>query len=94
MAQRRLIFRDHAVRRMHERAISVEEVRAALAGEVVESYPDDRPYPSRLIRASCSSRVLHVVAADVPSTEDTIIITVYIPDPEKWDPTFTIRRIP
>ena len=46
----RLIFRVHAVRRMFERGISEEDVRAVLAtGETIESYPSDTPYP-RLVR--------------------------------------------
>jgi hypothetical protein len=39
-----LIFRLHAVRRMFERRITVEDVRTAVeSGETIEQYPDDTP---------------------------------------------------
>ncbi len=46
----RVRFRAHALRRMFERGISVEDVEAVLESrEAIESYPDDQPYPSRLL---------------------------------------------
>ncbi len=46
----KLVFRQHAIRRMFERRISVEDVNAALVnGKIIEDYPDDAPYPSRLL---------------------------------------------
>jgi len=46
----RLVFRVHAIQRMYERHISEEEVRQTIAaGEVIEAYPDDTPYASRLV---------------------------------------------
>jgi hypothetical protein len=47
---RRLVFRVHALRRMFERHISVEDVEdVSQHGEMIENYPDDTPYPSRLM---------------------------------------------
>jgi hypothetical protein len=35
---------------MFERRITAEDVRAVVAdGEVIQSYPEDKPYPSRLV---------------------------------------------
>jgi hypothetical protein len=46
----RLVFRTHAIQRMFERRISHEEVRQVLeAGQIIERYADDVPYPSRLV---------------------------------------------
>ena len=46
----RLVFRVHAIQRMYQRTISAAEVRHVIAtGETVEDYPDDTPYPSRLV---------------------------------------------
>lgn len=87
-----LIFREHAIRRMFERGISVADVERVLsAGQVIAHYPEDKPYPSRLLLGWIDARPLHVVAAD---NEDgaTILITVYSPDPALWDSTFTRRR--
>jgi hypothetical protein len=52
MSQFRLIFRVHAIQRMFQRRISEEEVKQVVAtGEAIETYPTDKPFPSRLIRA-------------------------------------------
>ena len=61
----RLVFRVHAIQRMYERRISEEDVRHVLAtGEVIKEYPEDTPYPSRLILGWCGDRPIHVVIAD------------------------------
>lgn len=41
-----------------------------------------------------SGRVLHVCAAEEPATKETIVITVYEPDPVKWETDFKTRRKP
>lgn len=93
MSYDRLVFRVHAVQRMFERNISREDVRAVLAtGEVIREYPDDTPYPSRLILGWRGKRPLHVVAADNHTARETIIITVYQPDPDQWGPDFRSKK--
>jgi hypothetical protein len=88
-----LIFRVHAVQRMAERSVTVDDVRAVLThGETIEDYPDDTPYPSRLVLGWVGGRALHVVAAQLPSGHETIVITVYEPDPARWDAEFKRRR--
>gem|GEM_PF-2678609 len=49
-------------------------------------------YPTRLILGFCDNRPVHIVAADAPDEDETVIITVYQPDIERWDSTFR-RRI-
>ena len=89
----RLIFRLHAVQRMFERAVSKEDVRQALVtGKVIETYPDDKPYPSRLMLGWSGARPIHVVVADNPEQHETIVITVYEPDLDRWEPGFEKRR--
>jgi hypothetical protein len=93
MAGGRLVFRVHAVRRMAQRGISVEDVREILrTGTVIESYPHDTPYPSRLVLGWTGSRPIHVVAADNQAAQETIVVTVYEPDPARWRPGFRRRR--
>ncbi|MBI3304010.1 MAG: DUF4258 domain-containing protein [Deltaproteobacteria bacterium] len=93
MAADRLTFRIHAIRRMFQRHVSVPDVHHVLAtGEVIEDYPDDTPYPTRLMLGWCGSRPLHVVAANNAEAQETIIITVYEPDPDKWEPGFKKRK--
>jgi hypothetical protein len=93
MKANRLIFRVHAIRRMFQRHISAQEVRHALeTGETIETYPEDSPYPSRLVLGWCGSRPLHVVVADDTEGQETIVITVYEPDEGKWEEGFSRRR--
>jgi hypothetical protein len=88
----RLVFRVHALRRMFERGISDEDVRQVLEfGDTIEEYPDDRPYPSRLMLGMPAGRPLHVVAADCTETDETIVITAYEPDPALWKSDFRTR---
>jgi hypothetical protein len=89
----RLVFRVHAIVRMFERGISEEEVRETLkSGETIERYPDDSPYPSRLILGWRGGRPIHVVAADNVEEDETIVITVYEPDAALWEPDFRRRK--
>jgi hypothetical protein len=49
-ASPQVTFRVHAVQRMAERGVTIDEVRAVLTqGETIEDYSNDAPYP-----ASCS----------------------------------------
>ena len=89
----KLVFRVHAVRRMFERAISDDDVRHVLTtGEVIEEYPADLPYPSRLVSGMREGRPLHVVAAENTAEDETIVITAYEPDPGLWQPGFRERK--
>lgn len=89
----KLVFREHAIRRMFERRISVEDVNTALInGKTIENYPEDTPYPSCLLLGYSGARPLHLVVAENASDEEQIIITVYEPDPAQWEPTFTLRK--
>jgi hypothetical protein len=93
MSYDQLVFRVHAVQRMAERAITIDDVRDVVQnGEVIHEYPDDTPYPSHLILGWRSTRPLHVVAADNHDAQETIIITVYEPDPDLWKPDFRSKK--
>ena len=93
MSHPRLVFRVHAIQRMFKRRIGEEEVKEVVTtGETIETYPDDRPFPSRLILGWSGARPIHVVAADNVEAQETIIITVYQPDAEEWEQDFKRRR--
>jgi hypothetical protein len=90
---KKLVFRVHAIQRMFERAISRDDVRHVLEkGQVIRTYPDDRPYASRLILGWKGERPIHVVAADNNADDETIIITVYEPDPAMWQSDFKSKK--
>jgi hypothetical protein len=50
------------------------------------------PYPSRLLLGFVGGRALHVVVADSADDGETIVVTVYEPDPALWRPGFRRRR--
>jgi hypothetical protein len=78
---------------MFEREISQEDVRQVLeTGTIIESYPDDEPYPSRLVLGWRGARPIHAVVADNRDQDEVIVITVYEPDLERWEPGFAERR--
>lgn len=95
MTSRRLIFSGHAVYRMVRRSVTDADVRAVLdAGDIIEDYPNDAPYPSALHFGVVAGRVLHVVAATDAAGNQTIVLTVYEPDPTLWDATLRKRVSP
>jgi len=78
---------------MYGRRIAPDDVaRVVDAGDVIEDYPDDTPLPSRLLLGQVDGRPLHVVAADDVADEETLVVTVYEPDPARWTPDFRRRR--
>jgi len=88
----KLVFRVHALRRMFERQISVDDVRTVIgSGEIIEDYPDDKPYPSRLVLGWRGARPLHVVATHNLSDNEFIVVTVYEPDAKLWEHDFRRR---
>jgi len=86
-----LIFRAHALERMFERGVTMEEVRLVIeTGKTLENYPEDWPYPSELMIGWVNGRPLHVVAAE--AEDSTIVITVYEPNPALWEADFEKRK--
>ena len=78
---------------MEEREISVEQVRDALDnGEDIETRPGDHPYPARLVLGFCPSGALHIAVRDNMLDNETIVETVYWPDPVLWEAGFKARR--
>jgi len=85
-----VLYTSHARREMQQEpfgAIREEEVYEAIfASEVLEEYPEDTPYPSALLFGMTQSdRPLHTVCAYDGEEEKAIIITVYHPDPQRWE---------
>lgn len=88
-----LVFSQHVIQRMAQRNISLHDIQSVLDhSEVIEDYPGAFPYPSRLLLGWITGRPLHVVAALNITTGETIIVTVYEPDPTLWRLDFRDRR--
>jgi hypothetical protein len=86
------IYRVHAIERMFQRDIEAIDIEQVVNfGEIIESYIDDKPYPSFLALGFVNDGALHVVYA---KDEDSnfIIITAYKPNPEKWQDDFKTRK--
>ena len=78
---------------MFERKVSVRNVSQALqSGEIIDDYSAEMPEPGRLILGFQGKRPIHVVASENPETNEVTVVTVYIPDPQKWDKNFKGRR--
>jgi hypothetical protein len=87
------VFRVHAIQRMFRRHFNEEDIRRSLeSGEIIEEYSDDKPYPSRLVLGWIGSRPVHLVVADNKDRQETIVITVYEPEQDKWEAGFKRRR--
>ena len=86
------IFTSHALERFFQRQITRSNVLDVIAKHhVVETYPDSKPYPCKLIMGFAHMKALHVVIAVDKESQSVIIITAYWPDYEKWDDEFLKR---
>jgi len=83
---------QHASERCRQRGIRKKDIRnAVMAGEIIEQYPEDFPFPSCLVFGfSTDGRVLHVVLSDEGT--GSRIITSYYPDLNKWEKDCKTRK--
>lgn len=95
MEEHIIIYRIHARDMMQERDITNACIEHILVtGEVIEDYPNDFPYPSRLLMGWYNSRCIHVVVAEDGAGKRTIIVTAYEPNLIKWKQDMKTRREP
>lgn len=90
--QSKIKWYKHALERMQERDISREDVKNCIMnGEILEDYPDDFPHPSCLVFGyAVDNRIIHaVVSCD---NNNIGVITVYIPNTEKFESDLKTRR--
>jgi hypothetical protein len=82
----RVRITDHADEEAFNDSLTYEEIYSSvMQGEVIEDYPDDKPYPSCLILGrNFSGEPIHSVWAYNPENRWTVLITVYRPDPDRW----------
>lgn len=91
-AKRNIVWKEHALQRLKQRKILLDEVIEALSsGEIIETYPADRPFPSCLVLGiTFNKRYLHIVCSI--DNDLLYIITVYEPNTIKWENDFKIRK--
>ncbi len=76
---------------MFERDILEESVEDTIQnGEIIETYLDDKPYPS-FLALKLYDKPLHVVFAKNEEQNEIIVITAYYPDSDKWSDNYTKR---
>ena len=89
----KILYRVHAVQRMFEREISPVKVRRALEAEdVIEDYSSEMPEPSRLMMGFQGKRPFHVVTSENPEANEITVVTVYLPDMNKWKKDSRTRK--
>ena len=78
---------------MFEREISGADIRTIIeSGETISEYPDDIPYPSKLILGYVDRRPIHLVLGYNEIDQTCIVITVYPPSKDIWENDFKHKR--
>jgi hypothetical protein len=82
----RVMITDHADEEAYNDGLSFNDILTAIsAGEIIEQYPEDKPYPSCLILSKdVQAEPIHTVWAYNSETKSSVLITVYRPDPKQW----------
>ena len=82
----RVRITDHADEEAETDDLTFDEIFFSVSqGEIIEQYPDDKPYPSCLINGQTfSGDAVHSVWAFNENSQWAVLITVYRPDPDIW----------
>lgn len=63
-----------------------------VSGDLVEDYPDQRPYPGALVIGWLGGEPLHVVFAYNSVDRICLVITAYLPDLNHFEKGYRTRR--
>ena len=86
-------WQRHALERMMERGISRNTViKVLLTGEVIEDYPNNKPFPGALFLGWIEGLPFHVVSAINEESCRCYIITAYKPDLDHFESDYKTRR--
>ena len=82
----RLKITDHADEEAIDDDLTYDEIYfSTIYGEIIEDYPNDKPYPSCLIFGrNFAGEPIHTVWAYNAEVKWAVLITVYRPDPVRW----------
>lgn len=77
---------DHADEEAVDDELTFDEIYySVMHGEIIEEYPNDKPYPSCLVMGgNFAGEPIHSVWAYNSSNGWAVLITVYRPAPERW----------
>lgn len=94
IAKSKVIYTLHALDEMNaeDELISKDEVREVIFnGEIIEDYPEDkRGHSCLMLGFTSKNRPVHLVCA--PKEGYLAVITAYVPDKDKWEDGFKVRR--
>ena len=89
----RIEWQTHALERMAKRGISTQIVKQILLeGEIIEDYPDDKPFPTALFLGWFQGEPFHVVTALDSLSAYCFVITGYRPDLDHFENNYKTRR--
>lgn len=90
----RVLVSGHASQEAAEDALTLDEIEAVtLRGEAIEDYPQDPRGRSCLVLGRTPSGApVHALWGHDAQSGHAILITVYRPDPARWDEGFRARR--
>lgn len=93
VASNRYEISQHAERERRNDGLSLADIEHAVqTGEIIEAYPDDPRGASCLVFGRArDGRPMHLVIGFLPR-EWARIITVYVPDPTKWEADWKTRK--
>lgn len=81
----------HAIKRLRQRNIKTSDVeQCILQGEIIEQYPNDKPFASCLMYAVVKLENIHIVISC--DKEKIYIVTAYRPSADKWENDFKTRK--
>lgn len=77
---------DHADEEAVDDKLRFDEIYySVMQGEIIEDYPNDKPFPSCLIMGkNFTGEAIHSVWAYNSKNQWAVLITVYRPDPTRW----------
>ena len=85
-------YSNHCLFRIIERNIDIDLIEQVIkTGEIINEYPNDKPYPSFLILGLVDKKPLHVVTAYYRKI--CIVITAYWPDVGQWKNNFKTKKL-
>ncbi len=93
MQCKKIVFSGHAITRMFERGVTKQEVVSVIHyGEIIFEYPDDQPYPSKLLLSFVDKNALHIVVSHNIKNNFCYIVTAYKPSKSLWHDDYKTRR--
>lgn len=88
-----LLWTYHVQMRLEGRSISrLAILESVETFEIIESYPEDKYFPSYLVFAQHGGEVIHVLFATDVAGDNVRIVTAYKPDSTEWESDLRTRR--